>query len=238
MDFSDEIMNGKMIIGGIIVIVIIAAGVLSYTYFDSQDNTEEFESEDMNLGGEWETDLLFTFADGSTKKLSDLEKGLSVYFNDQKVDYVTWTLSAEASTPDGADAYENCEFSFYDIDTDGNDFSLLFNAEHDTIDDNIINRVYSPLDDGPVQDVVIPVDGSKNELWSKQIDLNSVFDKKFEGSYTVKFLALNGPPKYRGSSTDETGNWQTDGDIPTPSFTVEVVGSEVTVNFDAGIEWN
>lgn len=242
-------MINKTIIIGAVVILAIAGGYAFYTQTGIGDN--EFPlgvSDDLSVEGK--IDISLTFADGSTKTVTGKAGDpLEVTYDGQTVQQATWKLSAKASTPAGAEAWENCDINYaYAPDSNMDYFNLdvlvYADLDEDSVPDQngfVWTQEWYPTAAGPVEMVTIPVDsGQFHPIVLYTITFDEVFTGQHEnGKYVLQFNP-DGYSTYRGSSAHGEGEWKEidfTGTEMISAYPIYYAGADATVIFDSEVIW-
>lgn len=240
-------MNQKtIIISAVVILVLIGAIFYSTGFFSSAENEFDLPCDDENLQMKSKIDLSLLFADGSKKTVTgSLGEPLTVEYDGVEVTSVDWVMSVAASTPTGADAYDNVRVTLTPTSLNeysgsaSEDFSLYMECYPA---DDSSNPIWTDTSSPPAGHVkfVMP-NGAYNILTSETVSMDDVFTSSDDGGLYVFRFSVDGYGCYQGTSTSGDGEWN-DVYLPnegmTSTYSLNYINMDVTVDWDATVEWN
>jgi len=206
-----------------VVAILLIAGVSLLVF--GVPNIEDWDENDLQIDGKWEKDVILRYADGSTESLADKSSPLTLYHNGNPVTSVELLITARATTPSGADPWDNVEIDL----TATTCTASFYNSTTTTV-------VWSEVED-TYTSVVGAVDGNWFDVLGMFVDLEAVSDDTWEGGDTFKF-DLGGSIQFRGTSTaGDVGNWNPVNIPDIVSFSLTFVGRDLILEWGDNVDW-
>jgi len=236
-------MNNKLI--PILVVVVIVILALAYlapgipTEFPVQHNDPNYTFSHRMLG-------TITFADGTTKQLTESAFPLALTHSGNEITAFTWILEAKAATPAGSEPYDVAEV-YYAYGPAGEDNFYLSWAILQVLPDGFVGPPWSPghgdwypTDVGPVNKVDVPIDSSDwTEICTYTIPLTQYFTQDVpDNEYKIR-ITPKGWSTFAGRTGTTVGETQSANMslLPIMEVIIDWAGYQVTVNWNTRYEF-
>ncbi len=237
----------------IAVILVIAGAGVYYYYTVHKSSINEFlldENEDLEIKGKIELEA--TFANGETKSLTEEDfQSLSVKYDGAEVQTVNWRLKVLANTPQGGEAWPSVKITVAPTRESSYTGSVTENMVLDATcyeDSNILtspfiwSQSYETQMDGTHTFTITPDSGSYTTIFSKTIDLNTIFTTSDPaGDYFLNFM-VDGYTSYQGQGgqTGSDGPWvdiSMQDQLLGAGFWLDYSKNQVSIDFDSDVSF-